>query len=52
MELDIDPEWVQLDVAHRPGDQYLVGWSRDFFTVVASPAGPPAAPPRLQYLRP
>ena len=66
MELDINPEWVQLDVAHRPGgplvaevpgqnrpaDQYLVGWSRDFFTVVASPAGPPAAPPRLQYLRP
>jgi hypothetical protein len=66
MELDINPAWVQLDVAHRPGgrliaevpgqnrpaDQYLVGWSRDFFTVVAAPAGPPAAPPRLEYLRP
>jgi hypothetical protein len=49
MELDINPEWVQLDVAsrpggpltaavpgqHRPADQYLVGWTRDFFTVVA-----------------
>jgi hypothetical protein len=49
MELDINPEWVQLDVARRPGgslragvtgqdrsaDQYLVGWSRDFFTVLA-----------------
>src|SRR5215469_11596330 len=66
MELDINPAWVQLDVARRPGgpltagipgqdrpaDQYLVGWSRDFFTVVAAPAGPPAAPPRLEYLRP
>ncbi|MBV9451106.1 MAG: phosphodiester glycosidase family protein [Streptosporangiaceae bacterium] len=49
MELDINPAWVQLDVArtpggtlhaevyeqHRPADQYLYGWSRDFFTVVA-----------------
>ena len=49
MELDINPEWVQLDVASRPGgplraevpgqnrpaDQYLWGWSRDFFTVLA-----------------
>ena len=49
MEMDINPEWVQLDVAsspggpltaavpgqHRPADQYLVGWTRDFFTVVA-----------------
>ena len=49
MELDINPEWVQLDVAakpggaltaevpgqYRPGDQYLLGWSRDFFTVLA-----------------
>jgi hypothetical protein len=48
MEMDINPEWVQLDVAsrsggpliaavpgqHRPADQYLVGWTRDFFTVV------------------
>jgi hypothetical protein len=66
MELDINPEWVQLDVARRPGgpltaevpgqyrpaDQYLVGWTRDFFTVVAGVAGSPAAPPRLEYLRP
>ncbi len=53
MELDINPEWVQLDVASRPGgplrakvpgqyrpaDQYLAGWARDFITVLAgSPA--------------
>ncbi|MBO0822303.1 MAG: hypothetical protein J2P27_00410 [Actinobacteria bacterium] len=59
MELDINPEWVQLDVAsqpggqlsgavpgqHRPADQYLVGWTRDFITVLGSPAEPqsPAA---------
>jgi hypothetical protein len=50
MELDINPEWVQLDVAPRPGrglravipgqvrpaDQYLVGWTRDFITVLAA----------------
>jgi len=49
MELDINPEWVQLDVAAQPGgrlhaavyeqqrpaDQYLTGWSRDFITVLA-----------------
>jgi hypothetical protein len=49
MELDINPEWVQLDVAakpggtltaevpgqYRPADQYLLGWSRDFFAVLA-----------------
>ncbi len=49
MELDINPEWVQLDVASRPGgalraavpgqyrpaDQYIYGWSRDFVTVLA-----------------
>jgi hypothetical protein len=49
MELDINPEWVQLDVARAPGrglhaalpaqvrraDQYLVGWTRDFITVLA-----------------
>ena len=48
MELDINPEWVQLDVARAPGrglrsvlpgqvrpaDQYLVGWTRDFITVL------------------
>jgi hypothetical protein len=49
MQLDINPEWVQLDYArtpggrltagipgqHRPADQYLVGWTRDFVTVLA-----------------
>jgi hypothetical protein len=49
MELDINPEWVQLDAAsrpggplrarvpgqHRPADQYLVGWTRDFIAVLA-----------------
>jgi hypothetical protein len=49
MELDINPEWVQLDVARgpgrrlraaipgqaRPADQYVIGWTRDFFTVLA-----------------
>lgn len=48
MELDINPEWVQLDVARMPGgrlraalpaqvrsaDQYLIGWGRDFLTVL------------------
>jgi Phosphodiester glycosidase len=51
MELDINPEWVQLDVARHPGqtlaaaipgqqrppDQFLVGWIRDFITVLAPP---------------
>jgi hypothetical protein len=51
MELDINPEWVQLASAatpggtlapgisgqRRPGDQYQVGWTRDFVTVVAVP---------------
>jgi len=54
MELDINPEWVQLDVARRPGGpltaaipgqdrpaiQYLEGWTRDFFTVLAAPSQP------------
>jgi hypothetical protein len=49
MELDINPEWVQLAVAaapgtplaagipgqNRPADQYQVGWTRDFVTVTA-----------------
>jgi hypothetical protein len=53
MELDINPEWIQLDVASgagdplqavvpgqsRPADQYLVGWTRDFVTVLAPPVG-------------
>ena len=48
MELDINPEWVQLDIARAPGrfmraaipgqvrpaDQYLIGWTRDFITVL------------------
>jgi hypothetical protein len=52
MELDINPEWVQLDAALRPGgpltaviphqvrpaSQYLTGWTRDFITVLAPPA--------------
>lgn len=49
MELDINPEWVQADVApspgggliaevpgqNRPADQYQVGWTRDFVAVLA-----------------
>ncbi|MGA2522287.1 MAG: hypothetical protein ABSG81_15885 [Acidimicrobiales bacterium] len=49
MELDINPEWVQADVAPAPGaalmavvpgqnepsDRYLNGWTRDFITVDA-----------------
>lgn len=50
MELDINPEWVQLALSprpggplfpgvpgqHRPANQYIVGWTRDFFTVVTT----------------
>jgi hypothetical protein len=50
LELDINPEWVQLDVARAPGrrlraalprqvrpaNQYILGWTRDFFTVLAA----------------
>jgi hypothetical protein len=57
MELDINPEWVQLDAAsipggaltaeipgqYRPSGQYLAGWTRDFFAVLAPPASPPAS---------
>jgi predicted secreted protein len=49
MELDINQEWVQMDSASTPGGpltarvpgqvrpagQYLTGWTRDFFTVLA-----------------
>ncbi len=49
MELDINPEWVQMDAAsrpggpltaeipgqHRPASQYLSGWTRDFIAVLA-----------------
>jgi hypothetical protein len=37
---------------YRPADQYLVGWTRDFFTVLAAPASPPAAAPDLARFRP
>jgi len=50
MELDINPEWVQADAAssaglgltslipgqNRPANQYQVGWTRDFVTVLAT----------------
>lgn len=53
MELDINPEWVQMDAAtrpggplaakipgqHRPANQYLTGWTRDFIAVLAPAAG-------------
>jgi hypothetical protein len=66
MELDINPEWVQLDAArtpggplaaevpgqNRPADQYLVGWTRDFITVLAPSAGRPATPPVSRRFRP
>jgi hypothetical protein len=56
MELDINPEWVQLDVAsrpggplratipgqHRPASQYLTGWTRDFIAVLAPPVSSPS----------
>jgi hypothetical protein len=51
MELDINPQWIQLDYAHakggplvaaltgqqRPANQFLSGFTRDFFTVLAAP---------------
>ncbi len=54
MELDINPEWVQLAVAstpggalsagvpgqNRPADQYQAGWTRDFVTVLYAPPSP------------
>ena len=67
MELDINPEWVQLDTARRPGGrrtaavpgqnrpagQYLVGWTRDFITVLASSAAGQATAPAINLrLRP
>ena len=58
MELDINPEWVQLDVASRPGgplraaihgqdrpaDQFLVGWARDFIAVLGPARRGPVTP--------
>ena len=66
MELDINPEWVQLDAAsvpggaltaqipgqYRPSDQYLAGWSRDFITVLAPSASPPGTSPPSARIRP
>ena len=66
MELDINPEWVQLDAAGRPGgaltaeipgqyrpsDQYLAGWTRDFFTILAPLGGPAGTPPPSARIRP
>ncbi|HEX2744924.1 MAG TPA: hypothetical protein VHN16_11045 [Streptosporangiaceae bacterium] len=66
MELDINPEWVQLDAARTPGgaltaeisgqyhpsDQYLTGWTRDFFAVLAPPASPPGTLPPSARIRP
>jgi len=65
MELDINPEWVQLDAArtpggaltaeipdqYRPSGQYLAGWTRDFFTVLAPPATSAGIPPPPARLR-
>jgi len=50
MELDINPEWVQADASptgglppvtlvpgqDRPADQFQIGWTRDFITVMAT----------------
>lgn len=66
MQLDINPSWVQLDVASKPGgslhagvtgqyrpaDQYLYGWSRDFLTVLAPPVPAPSTRPDLARIRP
>jgi len=66
MELDINPEWVQVDAAGTPGgaltaeisgqyhpsDQYLSGWTRDFFAVLAPPARPPGTLPPSARIRP
>jgi len=49
MELDINPDWIQMDSTPRPGgplvagiphqsvpgNQYNIGWTRDFVTVMA-----------------
>jgi hypothetical protein len=58
MQLDINPNWVQLDTAagpgaplaagvpgqNRPADQYQVGWTRDFFAALAPISVPTAKP--------
>jgi hypothetical protein len=66
MELDINPEWVQLDVAghpggslrasvpgqYRPAGQYLTGWARDFIAVLGPPPAPRTVLPPSKRLRP
>jgi hypothetical protein len=67
LELGINPAWVQLDTARRPGGpltaavpdqnrpagQYLMGWTRDFITVLASSAANQATAPAINLrLRP
>ena len=37
---------------YRPSDQYLAGWTRDFFTVLAPPASTPGTPPPSARIRP
>ena len=51
MELDINPYWVQIDSTphpggrlvagvpnqERPGNQFVLGWTRDFVVVLARP---------------
>ena len=60
MELDINPQWMQLDYAHkkggpllaavtgqvRPPNQFLYGFTRDFITVLAAPLPPKKKPIR------
>jgi hypothetical protein len=65
MQLDINPSWVQLDVASKPGgslhaevpgqyrpaDQYLYGWTRDFLTVLVTPVAAPSTRPDLARIQ-
>jgi hypothetical protein len=58
MQLDINPEWVQLDLTgaaggplvaqvpgqNRPASQYVSGWTRDFFVVMALTFAPRMRP--------
>jgi len=58
MQLDINPEWVQLDAAaaegaplvaqipgqNRPAGQYVAGWTRDFIAVMGPFVVPPLKP--------
>jgi hypothetical protein len=65
MELDINPEWVQLDVAPKPGGplsaaipgqnrpagQYVAGWTRDFITVLGQSTAPATPTPSAAPLQ-